>query len=337
MRKCRVRGIETVLDVLEVIAVPNIGAHFKHAWLLEIRVARQGWGIAVTEVGEDEAEVLLGGVAADAHLGREGGVLGRHLHALAGGVVLPAVVEAADAVALHPAGAELGAAVGAAEGEEVGSAALAAIEGEVFAHDADGHGAAGRQLLRHIDRMPEPAEVASHQSAGPRVDEVTVVCCRVAPGRLARSRHSLLAERCASYHPMECWPYIAPRGPRVKTLPVRGATTALWKRRSLHNAWEPSERSEGTRPRRLTGTAGQYTPPRRAPARSGVDQRLGLQAACARLALGHELDECLELRHRRVRGPREVPLAERGVAALQRLFIGSAGVLADHLLGERLV
>src|SRR5262249_5387419 len=92
----------------------------------------------IAQVGENQAEILLRRVAADLHFAGEAGVLGGLLDALAGAVVLPAVVEAADAVALHPAGAELRAAMGAAERHQVRLAGLAAIEREVLAHHADG-------------------------------------------------------------------------------------------------------------------------------------------------------------------------------------------------------
>src|SRR5205814_972423 len=124
------------------------------------------------QVGEDEPEVLLGRIAPDAHFGGEAGVLGGLLDALARGVVLPAVVEAAQAVALHPARRELRAAVRAAEVHEVGDAALTAIEGELLAHDRDRFGVAGREVAGEIDRLPEAAQVAAGQRAGPGVDEV---------------------------------------------------------------------------------------------------------------------------------------------------------------------
>src|SRR5262249_19767964 len=93
---------------------------------------------AIAQVREDEAEVLLARIALDPDLLREAGVLGRLLDALAAAVVLPAVVEAADAVAFHPARRELRAPVRPAVGEQVRCAGLPAIERVVLAHHADG-------------------------------------------------------------------------------------------------------------------------------------------------------------------------------------------------------
>src|SRR5262249_25020584 len=98
--------------------------------------------------------VLLHRVALDAHLAGEAGVLGGLLDALAGAVVLPAMVEAADAVALHPPGAELRPPVRAAEVHEVWRAALAAVEREVLRQEAHGLRTPGREILGAADRVP---------------------------------------------------------------------------------------------------------------------------------------------------------------------------------------
>jgi len=82
---------------------------------LQLPEARQRRRLALPQIGEDEAQVLLGRIALDLDFGREGGVFGGHLDTLAGAVILPAVVEAPDAVALDPAGRELRAPVRAAE------------------------------------------------------------------------------------------------------------------------------------------------------------------------------------------------------------------------------
>ena len=46
------------------------------------------------------------------------------------------MIDAADLLALHPTGMQHRQPVGAAAGDEVSPSALAAIEGEIFAHDA---------------------------------------------------------------------------------------------------------------------------------------------------------------------------------------------------------
>src|SRR5262249_23652202 len=123
-----VSSVERIFQVLEVIATSPEGIRLQQAHrVLELRVARQGRrperssiaAVSPAEVGEDQPEILLAGITADPHLAGEAGVLGRLLHALAGLIVFPAVVEAADAVALDPAGRELRASVGAARVEEV--------------------------------------------------------------------------------------------------------------------------------------------------------------------------------------------------------------------------
>src|SRR5581483_8840057 len=131
--------VRRVLHPVEEVARPDddVG-YFEHALIFHFGEARQWWWVTLTQVGEDEAQVLLGRIAADADLSRKGGVLGRLLHALACVVVLPTVIEAANAVALDPACRELGAAMRAAERQQVRLAAFTSIEREVLAHDTDG-------------------------------------------------------------------------------------------------------------------------------------------------------------------------------------------------------
>src|SRR5205823_2359033 len=110
----------------------------------------------VAQVGEDEAQVFLARIALDLDFLGEAGVLGGLLDALAGRVILPAVVEAAEAVPLDPASAELRPPVRAPELQQMRAAALAAVEGKVLAHDADGLCMPARQVLGTLDRLPEP-------------------------------------------------------------------------------------------------------------------------------------------------------------------------------------
>jgi hypothetical protein len=105
------------------------------------------------------------------------------------------VVKAADAVAFYPAGRELRAAVGAAEGNHVRCAALASVEREVLAQDADGLGVAGRQVLGAVDGLPEAAQVLAGERAGPGVDEVGVV--RPSGTVSVRGGHAAPSERGA--------------------------------------------------------------------------------------------------------------------------------------------
>src|SRR6185312_15201996 len=122
---------EIVLDALEIIARHRVEVDDAHAVrLLELGKARKRRRLALAEIGEDEAEIFLDRIGRDADLGGEGRALGRLLHALPGAVVQPAVIEAAQAIALDRAERQRRLAVRAAVGEEMRRAALAAIEGE---------------------------------------------------------------------------------------------------------------------------------------------------------------------------------------------------------------
>src|SRR5712692_3745311 len=113
---CRIQGI---LQVLEVVAAARIGIDLEQAFkLFELWKARRRRWLPVSQVGKDEPEIILDRVRANPHLGREGLWLGGLLDTLAGTVVFPAVVKAADAVSLYPAGGQLRTAVRAAEGRQ---------------------------------------------------------------------------------------------------------------------------------------------------------------------------------------------------------------------------
>src|SRR5439155_7915262 len=123
-----VHGVRVIVEPVEVVAGPALGPdRDQDAWLLEVGIASEGRrperssiaAFSISQVGEREAQVVAHRVALDPHLAGEAGVLGGLLDALAGAVVLPPMIEAANAVALHPAGAELRPAVRAAGVEQV--------------------------------------------------------------------------------------------------------------------------------------------------------------------------------------------------------------------------
>ena len=82
------------------------------------------------------------------------------------------MIEAADILAFDPARIELGAAVRAPKGNRMDRAALAAIEREVFIHDAQRLGPANRYVFGAIGRHPERSEEAPGNRAGPGVNEI---------------------------------------------------------------------------------------------------------------------------------------------------------------------
>jgi hypothetical protein len=140
-----VHRVHAVLDPVAVAVGSDVGRRQTHEAVgidvLQEGIPRQGWrperssiaAFSIAQVSKDQAEILLDRIALDLDFAGEARILGRLLDALAGGIVLPAVVEAADAVALDPARTELRAAVRAAELEQVRRVVLAAVEREVLA------------------------------------------------------------------------------------------------------------------------------------------------------------------------------------------------------------
>src|SRR5207247_1197543 len=102
VREGDVHLVDEVLDVLEVVALADVGRGAPYALLLEGREARQRRGLALAQVDEDQTQIFLRGKAPNADPLTERLRLGRLLDALPAAVVLPAVVEAAQLIALDP-------------------------------------------------------------------------------------------------------------------------------------------------------------------------------------------------------------------------------------------
>src|SRR6185437_6573775 len=96
------------------------------------------------------------------------------LVALAGAVEFPAVIDAAYVVTLDPAEMHLRAAMRATIVDDLRGAALAAIDREILAHDADRPGLAGRQVLGAHHRHPEPTHETAHRCARAGAGEVEI-------------------------------------------------------------------------------------------------------------------------------------------------------------------
>ncbi len=169
MGEADVDGVQRILGVLQPVARPDLVALEQHHTLLfKLGFARQvehRW-FAFAEVGEDQAAILVHGIGrhTDARLGT--GPLGGAFDALAARVVFPAVVHAAQFVPLDPAGVQLGQAVGAAIDQQVGAAALAAVQRQVFAQQPDFAGLAGGHASGQRDGVPELAQHLAHRGVG---------------------------------------------------------------------------------------------------------------------------------------------------------------------------
>src|SRR5215472_10391129 len=112
------------------------------------------------------------------------------MHATPGLIELPAVVDAADRVVLDPTKMQRRAAMRAAVGNDPRRARLPAIERVILAHDANGLGVPGWQILRTADRLPEPAHEYAAGSSRARGGDVDV-------GGLLRTAH---ARRRTRFH-----------------------------------------------------------------------------------------------------------------------------------------
>src|SRR6266536_1303814 len=123
-----------VFDVVEEIAGANVGLH-PQVLLLEIRKAGQGSSIALAQINEYESEIFYRRTTADPNLLGKSFFLRRLLDTLPGAVEFPAVKTAADAIPLYQTDGKRRLAVRSTKVDDLRSAAFAAIQGKIFAHD----------------------------------------------------------------------------------------------------------------------------------------------------------------------------------------------------------
>src|SRR5689334_23150271 len=91
--------VEGVLDAVEVVARPHPGpGDPEDTGPLQLREAPHGRRLAFAQIGEDQPEILLHGVAANLDALAEGLGLGGLLDTLAVGSIDPPVVEAAQII-----------------------------------------------------------------------------------------------------------------------------------------------------------------------------------------------------------------------------------------------
>src|SRR5262249_49881586 len=148
--------VHAVLEALQIIAGDVLGVpDLDEARRRAMREMREGRRRAVSEISEDKTEILARRVGRDPHLAGEARLLRRLLHALPRAIVLPAVIDAADAVLLDPAEVNRRAAMRTPVGDDLRLAGRAAVERIILAHDAHRLGLAGRQVLAAVDRVPE--------------------------------------------------------------------------------------------------------------------------------------------------------------------------------------
>ena len=157
--------VHAVLEALEIIAGGlGGGSDLDDAFALGLGEGRKMGRLALAEIGEDETHVLAGGIGLDADLLVIAGLFGGLFGAGAGAVELPAMIDAADFLAFHPAQMHGRPAMGAALGRDLRHARFGAEDHIVVAHDADRLGAAHGQIIAVVDRNPELA----HENAAGR-------------------------------------------------------------------------------------------------------------------------------------------------------------------------
>src|SRR4029450_3853950 len=137
-------------------------------------IERKRRSVAFAKKSEHRAKIRASRTVPYANLACEGFLLCGLLCALTGTVKQPTVIHAADAVAFHPAGGELRAAMRAAKSDDMRGSGLATVERKTLAHDLDRFSLAGAEFLGAMDGMPEPAHKVPGKTPWPGGDEIFV-------------------------------------------------------------------------------------------------------------------------------------------------------------------
>jgi hypothetical protein len=162
MDELDVTHVERVFQILKIVASPVIRIHLDETGrMIELRIARKLRRGAGTEIGEDQTEVIARRIGADRDFSAKCRAFGGLLETCAVGAEAPAVIEAANRLAVDPAGRELRAAMRTARIDQDRCAGRAAIEREIRFHDAQRRGGAGREIGAVKHRLPEAAQVAA--------------------------------------------------------------------------------------------------------------------------------------------------------------------------------
>src|SRR5262249_41950280 len=119
--------VHRVLEALQPVARHELRLVLDEPLDLRRWIGREGGRRALAEIGEDEPQMSPRRIAADPHLAGEPRFLGRLLDALPAALEFPAVIDAADVVALDPAQMHLRAAMRAAVIDDLRMPGLAAI------------------------------------------------------------------------------------------------------------------------------------------------------------------------------------------------------------------
>ena len=171
-----VHEVRRILEQIEIAARPDLGGDPADVEIivLEIGQARQLRGFALSQIDEDQAEILLHRIALDLHPVAERALLPGLRHTLSGRVVGPSVIGAFDVLAMDKPEHQLHTSMRASSADDVGGAGFAAIERQILAENADRLDLAGCKVGADKHRVPEAAKVAAGDGTGPDAQDVRV-------------------------------------------------------------------------------------------------------------------------------------------------------------------
>jgi len=172
--KTRMHRIHAVLDALQPVAVlKTLDCDVHVPFADEKIVARHERYRRRTEVSEDQPAQLFDRIGRQANIffsKRTARRFARNLHQLAVGVIEPAVVATANAIALDVTETKIGAPVRTESADHTRFSRAIAKENEIFAEDTD-ESRLHFQVRRNTDGPPVAAQEFTHRRAAPGARE----------------------------------------------------------------------------------------------------------------------------------------------------------------------
>jgi hypothetical protein len=171
MHELDMAHVERVLEVLKRVARAEVRIDLDEAHRsIELRIARKLRRVAVAEIREDQPQIVARRVRANGDFIAKRGPFGRLFETRAVGAETPAVVKAAQRVAVDPTGGELGAAMRTTRVDHDRSAARATIQREILTHDAQRRRLSRRKIRAVKHRLPKTAQVPAAERIAPAAD-----------------------------------------------------------------------------------------------------------------------------------------------------------------------
>src|ERR1700678_1318750 len=162
----RVRVVNAVFERIQVIRLANVARSTIEPRSRESLEHLKSRRLAFSKIREHQALMHAYGISRDADLGGKGRIFGRLFDTLAGRVIHPPMIEAANAIAFDVPREQRRTAMGTKIIDQMRIAGHAAIERELLPEHPNGLGTPRCDISDFRDRYPEAPKVSPGDRAG---------------------------------------------------------------------------------------------------------------------------------------------------------------------------